>query len=313
MTYLKQRGVLLGLISKNDEGRVRDLWAAIVGKLFPLEWFAVRKINWRLPKIENMKELLGQVNLLPRSVCYVDDNPVERATMAEGFPGIRVLDGYHLYWRKTLLWAPETQVAHITAKSVQRTEMIQAQIERDQLKATLTIEEFRAQQGMSVHIRRITAAHAASARAFELLNKTNQFNYHWPTLDTGGDSDAFAERASVWIVHAEDRYTSYGVIAVILIDGSVAIKQIVMSCRVLGHEVEIAALSSIISHIQSWEIIAETRATEHNLLSQNLFYLMGFQQDGPLWRLHGPPRACPSHIQVELCDGKLPEPTMNAA
>src|SRR5207248_10190921 len=80
LMFLKRRGVLLGIVSKNDEGRVRELWRRIYGDLIRLEDFAVRRINWQ-PKAENVEEILAQVNLLPKSVVYIDDNPVERAAI----------------------------------------------------------------------------------------------------------------------------------------------------------------------------------------------------------------------------------------
>jgi FkbH-like protein len=299
LAYLKNRGVLLGLISKNDETRVRNIWDQAIGRLFPLEWFAVTKINWQ-PKIENMRELLAEVNLLPDSVSYVDDNPVERAAMGQAFPELRILDGSYQYWRKTLLWSPETQVAYVTAESANRTDMIKAQIERDRLKPSMTVEEFRSQQQMSIEVTKITLAHPAHSRAFELLNKTNQFNTtgkRWAPEDFA----AFTERADVWIIAAEDKYSSYGVVSVVLIEDRM-ILQMVMSCRVVGYEVEMAALGSIIRLIRNGsEIIrAVTRTTDHNRLSRQLFANLGFEKRADEWVLSGPSPQVPMHVAVRM-------------
>ena len=131
LMFLKSRGVLLGIVSKNDEDRVREIWRRIYGTRIRLEDFAAVKINWR-PKAENIEEILAEVNLLPNSVVFIDDNPVERAAVKAAFPEIRVLGPNPYLWRRILLWSPETQVATITSESAARTEMVQKQVQREE-------------------------------------------------------------------------------------------------------------------------------------------------------------------------------------
>src|SRR6185312_13677254 len=88
--YLKQRGVVLAIISKNEESRIREIWPRIFGHRLHLSDFAAVKINWS-PKVDSMRELLAGVNLLPRNVVFVDDNPVERAAMKASFPEMGIL------------------------------------------------------------------------------------------------------------------------------------------------------------------------------------------------------------------------------
>src|SRR5262249_43269016 len=116
LQYLKRRGVLLGIISKNDEHRVRAVWDKILDQWLRLDDFVSVKINWQ-PKPENMLQVLRGVNLLPRNTLFIDDNPVERAAMKHAFPDIRVLGRFPFYLRRILLWAPEIQVPTITDES----------------------------------------------------------------------------------------------------------------------------------------------------------------------------------------------------
>ena len=87
-------------------------------------------------------EILKAVNLLPSSTLFIDDNPVERAAVKAAFPEIRVMDAPLAHWRRILLWAPELQRSVITAEASQRTEMIQAQIEREEARQALSREDF---------------------------------------------------------------------------------------------------------------------------------------------------------------------------
>src|SRR5262249_15620249 len=137
LVYLKNRGVLLAIASKNEESRIRTIWPMIFGERLKLEDFAAIRINWR-PKPENMAEILEGMNLLPRNAVFIDDNPAEREAMLRAFPGIRVLGRHPYYIRRTLLWAPETQVVTVTDESRRRTEMIQAQFTRETQRAAMS-------------------------------------------------------------------------------------------------------------------------------------------------------------------------------
>jgi FkbH-like protein len=301
LVYLKKRGVLLGLLSRNDEHRVADIWNRVFGERFSLQWFAVKIINWR-SKTENMRDLLGRVNLLPRSIVYVDDHPSERAAMKEAFRDIRVLDGLHYYWRKTLLWSPETQVASLSIESMHRTEMIQAQTARDQARSSLSEDDFLVSQKLQIQIERIGPEHGLRQRALELLNKTNQFNTtgrRWTTEDFLG---FLGSSGRAYVISATDRFTPYGVIAVAMIEGPV-IRQFVMSCRAFGRQIEIAALTRIIEEIKEFgEVSADTQDTDANLPSRDLYQRIGFEWQDK-WVLCGAAIPPPDHIACTIISG----------
>ena len=68
----------------------------------------------------------------------IDDNPVERAAIQAGLPGVRVLGSHPYYLKRVLLWSPETQQRVITRESGQKTEMAQAQLERESVRRQLS-------------------------------------------------------------------------------------------------------------------------------------------------------------------------------
>lgn len=298
LMHLKKRGVMLGIISKNDEARIRSIWPRIFGSHMSLDDFAVVRINWT-PKSENMAAILRAVNVLPHSVVYVDDNPVERAEMAHAYPGIRVLGRYPFYLRRTLAWAPETQVASITDESGRRTQMIQSQVVREEARATLPRSVFLATLEIEVSVFPVPYGSARFARAFELINKTNQFNTtgrRWSAdaikaaMDAGMTLDAFEVR---------DRLTSYGLVGVCLRSRR-NIDQFVMSCRVNGLDVEMAALATILAAIPGDEVVTATfKETPSNLLCRDFWSRCGFTMAGDEWRLHPQNRpSIPAFIRV---------------
>ena len=112
-SYLWRRGILIAIVSKNDEKTALQLWEKLYGGRFSIKNFVATRINWN-PKAVNIAEILKDVNLLPGSVLFVDDNPVERAAVKAAFPDIRVMDAPLAHWRRILLWAPELQQPLIT-------------------------------------------------------------------------------------------------------------------------------------------------------------------------------------------------------
>jgi FkbH-like protein len=314
LSALKCRGMLLALLSKNDEARIVPIWKRVVGNRLPLEHFAVRKINWR-PKAENFEEILRECNLLPRSVVFIDDNPVERAAIESAFPGVRTLGPNPLLWRRILLWSAETQVATITDESANRTAMVQAQVQRERQRREMSREEFLESLDIEIEMRMFSRVdHPSFPRALELINKTNQFNtsgHRWTQQEC---REAMASGTRFCVFEVSDRFTNYGIVGVVVLrDAQIA--QFVMSCRVVGMDVEIAIISELIKIISEYSgaavISALLAETEFNLLARDLWLRCGFARTDDDWRRASfPGVGRPSHIRNLTFDaeGKLSEP-----
>lgn len=246
LAVLKRRGVLLGIISKNDRAVVERVWARIFSGQLEIDDFASVKIDWR-PKADNLSEMLAEVGLLPGSVVFVDDNPVERASIKEAFPQVRTLGGTLYDIRRVLLWAPETQVPCITGESSARTAMVQAQTARENLRSKVSREEFLASLQLSITLDQITSSESARlGRAVDLINRTNQFNTtgeRWKVTEMAAFLDA---DGGLLVADVADVYTRYGLTVVAIVDPQ-GVRQMVMSCRVLGLDVEQAVLAHLAS------------------------------------------------------------------
>ena len=280
--YLKRRGVLLAIVSKNDERRANEIWSMIVGEnRLSLGDFAVRKINWR-PKADNIEEILREVNLLPRSVVFIDDNPAERFAVQSAFPDIRTFGPNPYLWRRILLWSPETQVAVINAEAAGRTEMVQAQIKRETERKQLSREEFLATLGVEITLFEIAdVADPAFQRALELINKSNQFNTTGKRWTAEEAKRFFLDRGRFIVFEVKDRFTAYGIVGVAIVEGT-RIEQFVMSCRVAGLDVEIAVIAELLAGFHSRGVpnaFAVLRETDANSLCRDLYARCGFVRD----------------------------------
>jgi FkbH-like protein len=302
LLYLKKRGILIAIISKNEETRIRDIWRKIFYGRIDLEDFAVIKINW-LSKTDNMRELLQEVNLLPQSVVFIDDNPVERAGMASAFPQMRIMGRHPYYFRRTLLWAPETQIATLTDESARRTEMIHAQLERESTRKTITREEFLQKAAPKLSMMTIeTIEHPRFTRAFELINKTNQFNTTGKRWKVEDCERFFHSGGTLYAYEVSDAYTDYGLVGGVLTKDQM-IEQWVMSCRILGYQIEIMVMAIVIAALrQSHDgpIMGRLINTATNFPCRDLFQNCGFTRDDAIWALNSEtPITAPKHITVQ--------------
>ena len=301
LVYLKKRGILLAIVSKNEESLIRAIWPRIFGARLSLDDFSAVRINWR-PKAENISEVLSLVNLLPRSVVFIDDNPAERAAVQGAFPDIRVLGRNPYYLRRILLWSSETQNISISEESGRRTEMVRAQILREDTRTTLSREAFLAAAAPRIEIGVIEDTnHPRFARAFELINKTNQFNTtgkRWTTEEMGR---FFSAGGSGFVFQVADAFTDYGLVGVVLVQGR-DITQWVMSCRVLGLDIEIAVMAQVVARIRAGgpgDITGALVATDANFPCRDLFQKCGFFTNGSSWTLtDGAAISNPSHVTI---------------
>jgi FkbH-like protein len=203
---------------------------------------------------------------------------------------MRAIGGNPFHVRRILLQAAEMQTVTVTTESSRRTEMIRAQMERESVRATVSVEDFAREQKTIVKLSTLaSAAHKRFPRAHELINKTNQFNTtgrRWTTQDC----DAFFNTGGVFAVfEVEDRFTHYGLVGVVLLRGN-RIVQWVMSCRVLGMAVEQSVMAALVAHLRAagpQEIEADFVATAVNGPCHQPLPRSGFVASTDRWVLPG--------------------------
>jgi FkbH-like protein len=310
VNHLRARGILTAVCSKNDAGLVEARWdRAVTSQWITLDHFTFREINWT-PKAENIAKIIQQASLTPKSVVFVDDNPVERESVAAALPGIRVIGSNPYVVRRILLWSSETQVARLSAESVNRDAMVRKQQLRETERASMSREEFL--QGLNCSVRLLRLKSTSSAdfpRSFELLNKTNQFNTtgkRWTEAQIG---EFFAEGGCFYAFSVEDKFTQYGLVGIILYKSGKFL-QFAMSCRVLGLDIEASVLNEIIRRETTdrfdGDFSATVLETEANMVCRDVYARCAFirHQDNPnlFVRPSGPTAQIARHLCLDYAE-----------
>lgn len=253
---LRGMGILLTIISKNNEGDVKDILNSDKMVLHKDDFVEMR-INWD-SKPENLTKQAKRLNLGKDSFVFIDDNPVEREAIKQIVPEVKVpefpADASLIPQFMKKVYIDYFFTLRTTSEDRQKTQAYQAENARHELEAESdSVESYLKRLNISVEIKR--AAKDSFERISQLTQKTNQFN-----LTTRRYS--FSEICSMaetpdWLIvsaSSSDMFGSNGLIAVMIVkinnDSKIAIvDDLLMSCRVMGRTIEHALLSAVENYL----------------------------------------------------------------
>ena len=282
---LKQRGVLLACVSKNDEALVRQLWTYAdhypKDRLLTPEDFVTWRVNWQ-DKPSNIASIAEELGFASSAFLFIDDHPVERERVRQALPEVEVWGEDPFELRRRLLADPRLQVARVSGEAAARTELVKAQLGRDRQRAAAPDEgDFLASLGVVTTVEQPKDGPALE-RVVELFQRTTQFNTTGRRFALG-ELARHAAAGELFVAHAKDRFGDYGLVAsAVVCSGEIV--AFAMSCRVIGLKVEQTFLEQMLAQTEGEEITARIIETPRNGPIRNLYRANGFAYDGELWR-----------------------------
>jgi FkbH-like protein len=291
--YLKQlssRGILLAIVSKNNDADVREAFQIRAADLgLTLDNFVATKISWN-EKAASIRELAQELSLGLDSFVFVDDNPVECEAIRQQLPEVAVVTApIEEPWKLVGLLSaqPFFDAAVVTEDDVNRLNEYKAQAQRAELADNAgNRDEFLA--SLEIVCTFLSALEAPLARSVQLLAKTNQFN-----LTTRRHSAAEVEeyastpgRQAV-AIRVRDRFGDAGVVGLALArtDGDFClVDSLLLSCRVIGRGIETALLAHIAENAiraGANRLVGEFIATKKNAPCADFYLDHGFIEEPP--------------------------------
>lgn len=272
---LRDAGVLLVALSKNDESTVR--WDEMI--LQPDD-FVLHKINW-LPKPDNVSAAVAELDLAPSSFVLLDDNPVERALVTEHVPGVRALDPAARQTRRALRRWFEFPSTTQTPEAKRRTQMYREAAER-RASMQQTHDYPTMMRGLKLRYRVRAATADDRERLLELVQRTNQFNTTTRRRSAAEVDELLADdKTGLHVATLGDRFGDLGVVAVAIFDRRTRdFDSVVMSCRAMGFGLELAVLSEVIAAEGAGPFTGTVVPTERNGPARDLFERAGFRDTG---------------------------------
>lgn len=233
LKLLAGRGVLLGIVSKNEEAIALEAIDKHSGMVLRCKDFAGWRINWE-DKAQNIVDLMDGLNLGLESAVFIDDSPVERARVREALPEVLVPD-----WPvnlENLKYFPTS----ITAEDSQRSKMYQVERKRRDLKKEVgSFDEWL--NSLEIKVGTGILHYANLRRATQLLNKSNQMNLSTRRM-TESELMRWSRQSGhkLWVFRVSDKFGDYGLTGILSFihkgdEGKIV--DFVLSCRVMGRGV----------------------------------------------------------------------------
>ena len=242
---LKRRGVLLGIVSKNEESTALEALRSHPEMVLRQDDFAGWRINWG-DKAQNIVDLVSEMNLGLQSVVFIDDSPVERARVRQALPDVFVPEWpASVMGRKSALMQLHCFDAPLaTTEDVGRTNMYVAEKKRRAARTEVaSLAEWL--DSLNIQVAAEPLHEANLDRATQLLNKTNQMNLSTRRLTKEELWSWSRENGnSMLVFRVSDKFGDYGLVGIAsfrLEAGSqtdARIVDFVLSCRVMGRKVE---------------------------------------------------------------------------
>lgn len=282
---LQQRGIILCIVSKNDEAVAKQPFLNHPDMVLRLDDIAVFIANWQT-KVDNIRAIQQVLNIGFDSMVFLDDNPFERAIVREHIPGITVPElpedpAEYLEYLYSLNLFETASASEVDNK---RTRQYQQEAQRMKLKRTFANEhEFLESLGMQATVEPFNTFN--TPRVAQLTQRSNQFNLR--TVRYSEDDIKQLAQAPEVIDMAfslKDRFGDHGLIAVVVmrpLDAeSLLVDTWLMSCRVLKRGMECFTLNQMVEAARSRgykRIVGEYLPTPKNGMVANHYPELGFQ------------------------------------
>ena len=249
---LKNRGIILGIVSKNEESIALEAFKNNKEMILSLDDMAGWKINWE-DKAKNILDLVTELNIGLQSVVFIDDNPFERARVREVFPEVYVPD-----WPNNKMLYPSTLVSlncfdspNFSSEDAKRTEMYKAEQQRKVQRSKVgSLNEWL--EKLHICVKREPLNDSNLQRATQLINKTNQMNLSTRRM-TEEELRVWAnvKGRKVWLFRVSDFFGDSGITGLVSLeirDSQGCVIDFILSCRVMGRNIEEAMCATVIEH-----------------------------------------------------------------
>ncbi len=308
---LKNQGMILAILSKNDPLAI-TAFTDHPGIILNEDDFVAHRINWT-PKPQNIRELAAEINVGLDSFVFLDDSPHEREAMRALAPQVYTPElpddpAQRPGWLRSL---SKTWPIRLTKEDAERSSMYQARRKASEMQSSAaSFEDYLA--GLEQKLVLEEVSQATLPRIAQMHQKTNQFNLTTKRFD---ESDIKAmmddENEMVVLGRAGDKFGDHGIsiCATIAINGDKAdLKTLLMSCRVIGREVEAAFLGALLAKLKERGVKTVTASyipTEKNVIVADFYGEQGLTKSATNgdetiyeWREDSSPMPASSYVET---------------
>lgn len=308
---LGKQGVILAACSKNNIEDVRELWAAHPECPLKEANFSILKINWN-NKADNIRQMAAELNIGLNSFVFFDDNPTERALVRQEIPEVEVPEFPEQPYELPVFLKETAEkyfaVYSLTKEDISKTEQYKTNALRNSVKSQFTnMEEYI--RSLEIVLKIAKANEVTLPRVAQMTQKTNQFNLTTQRYADADIKSLMDAGALVYTLSVKDRFGDNGITgaAIVKIDEkSASFDSFLLSCRILGKDIEKAFLAFVLRKLKDMGIekihaayLPTTKNKQvENFYDNNYFSCINTQSDGT------------KHYELNMADAEI-EPSNN--
>ena len=271
----KNQGVLLGLCSKNNLIDVDKVLNDHQDMLIRNEDLVIKKVNWS-DKATNLREISNELNIGLDSIVFIHDSDFEIELIKQKLPQVTSIKvPSKIYEYPTVIRNTSSLFFDIATsfEDQNKTEMYKQQIQRKKAeKNSSNIEDYLLSLGLKIKV--FVDCKKFVSRMAQMTQKTNQFNLTTNRY-TEADLSRFVleEEFKVICISVSDKFGDNGITGLCILklnkdQKSAVIDTLLMSCRVIGRNIEYVFLNNIVNILKK-ENVLEIEAVYKETLKNN--------------------------------------------
>ena len=285
--FLSKRGVIVGLCSKNNEQDVLDVLKNHKDMILKEDHIVIKKVNW-IDKANNLRTIASELNIGIDSLVFVDDSnfeinlikeqvaeilTIQVPTSISDYPDL-ILKNVYTYFNLVL-----------NSDDAKKTEMYKEQFDRENSKTAFSsIEDYLVSLEIELTVVKNDKEHIS--RIAQLTQKTNQFNLTTCRY-TESQVDQFTadKNHEVYAMFVKDKFGDNGLTGVCIAKKdekdpkNVIIDSLLMSCRIIGRNIEFVYVNHIIKDLanKGYQLVtADFIPTKKNTQVEDFYDKVGF-------------------------------------
>ena len=285
--FLSKRGVIVGLCSKNNEQDVLDVLRNHKDMILKEDHIVIKKVNW-IDKANNLRTIASELNIGIDSLVFVDDSnfeinlikeqvaeilTIQVPTSISDYPDL-ILKNVYTYFNLVL-----------NSDDAKKTEMYKEQFDRENSKTAFSsIEDYLVSLEIELTVVKNDKEHIS--RIAQLTQKTNQFNLTTCRY-TESQVDQFTtdKKHEVYAMFVKDKFGDNGLTGVCIAKKdekdpkNVIIDSLLMSCRIIGRNIEFVYMNHIIKDLanKGYQLLtADFIPTKKNSQVEDFYDKVGF-------------------------------------
>lgn len=285
---LNKRGIVLGLCTKNNPQDIEGVLTRHPDMVIRDEHITIKKVNWN-DKVLNLKEIAKELNIGLDSLVFVEDSDFEVNYVKEQLPQVTILQVPGVLYEYPKMLRECAGLFYTLSKTSEdrvRSQMYKQQKERESEKAKFSnLEDYLKTLNLQLTI--YINNRNLAPRMSQMTQKTNQFNLTTKRY-TESDIEKFikSDKYKLFAFDARDRFGSHGVAGLCIFQfdnnakKSGVIDSFLMSCRVIGRNIEFSFFDFIVNNLKETgiaELEAKYTKTLKNIQVTDFYEQLGFE------------------------------------